>query len=86
MNYNWHWGVFLEQAAQNETYLDWMISNSRSARRTVLSPYRWGLAPSTRSDPETGHPSLSLLTPHCQEPVRAADGRLSGASVILPAI
>lgn len=26
MNYNWHWGVFLEQAAQNETYFDWMIS------------------------------------------------------------
>ena len=26
MNYTWHWGVFLEQAAQNETYLDWMIS------------------------------------------------------------
>src|SRR5437868_12063456 len=26
MNYNWHWGVFLEQAAQNETYLDWMLS------------------------------------------------------------
>ncbi|MCG5261487.1 amino acid ABC transporter permease [Cupriavidus gilardii] len=26
MNYNWHWGVFLEEAAMNETYLDWMIS------------------------------------------------------------
>jgi glutamate/aspartate transport system permease protein len=26
MNYNWHWAVFLEQAAQNESYLDWMIS------------------------------------------------------------
>lgn len=26
MNYNWHWGVFLEEAAMNETYFDWMIS------------------------------------------------------------
>lgn len=26
MNYNWHWGVFLEEAAMNETYWDWMIS------------------------------------------------------------
>lgn len=26
MNYNWHWGVFLESAARNESYFDWMIS------------------------------------------------------------
>ncbi|WP_454762863.1 amino acid ABC transporter permease [Cupriavidus campinensis] len=26
MDYKFHWDVFLEQAAQNETYLDWMIS------------------------------------------------------------
>ena len=26
MDYIFHWGVFLEQAAANETYLDWMIS------------------------------------------------------------
>lgn len=39
MNYNWHWGVFLEQAAQNETYLDWMISGLKVTLALGLSSW-----------------------------------------------
>jgi len=28
MSYHWHWGVFLEQAARNRTYLDWLCSGA----------------------------------------------------------
>jgi len=39
MDYNWHWGVFLEQAAQNETYLDWMISGLKVTLALGLSSW-----------------------------------------------
>lgn len=28
MNYHWNWGVFLQSAAKNETYLDWLLSGA----------------------------------------------------------
>ena len=28
MSYHWHWGVFLEHAARNQTYLDWLWSGA----------------------------------------------------------
>jgi glutamate/aspartate transport system permease protein len=39
MEYSWHWGVFLEQAAQNETYLDWMISGLKVTVALGLSSW-----------------------------------------------
>src|SRR5215471_4025864 len=44
MDYNWHWGVFLEQAAQNETYLDWMISGLKVTIALGLSSWVIALA------------------------------------------
>ena len=51
--------------------MNWMISNRRSARRTLFPHRRWLMARSR-------HPRLPLLTARCQEHVRAPDMSLSG--------
>lgn len=28
MNYHWNWGVFAQEAARNQTYLDWLLSGA----------------------------------------------------------
>jgi glutamate/aspartate transport system permease protein len=28
MNYHWNWGVFAQEAAKNQTYLDWLLSGA----------------------------------------------------------
>ena len=44
MDYAFHWGVFLEQAAANETYLDWMISGLKVTIALGLSSWIIALA------------------------------------------
>ena len=31
MNYHWNWGVFFTEAAQNQTYLDWLLAGDRKS-------------------------------------------------------
>lgn len=30
MNYHWNWAIFLQSAAKNETYLDWLLSGAKT--------------------------------------------------------
>ena len=42
MNYHWNWGVFFTEAAQNQTYLDWLLSGLKTT--VVLGLTSWIIA------------------------------------------
>ena len=42
MNYHWNWGVFFTEAAQNQTYLDWLLSGLKTT--VVLGLSAWIIA------------------------------------------
>lgn len=39
MNYHWNWGVFFTEAAQNQTYLDWLLSGLKTTIALGLSSW-----------------------------------------------
>lgn len=42
MNYHWNWGVFFTEAAQNQTYLDWLLAGLKTT--VVLGLSSWIIA------------------------------------------
>ncbi len=47
MSYKWDWGVFLEHASKNQTYLDWMLSGFEVTLMLGLSAWLIALAVGT---------------------------------------
>src|SRR6185437_7963314 len=42
MNYHWNWGVFFARAAQNQTYLGWLLAGLKAT--LLLGLFSWIIA------------------------------------------